>query len=106
MRSRYQSKYLKINPKRPTAAGACDRTGFVFNHHDLVKQMEWRGNNLVWTGLMVGRPFLDLPQPQLRPPPVTNDPQPVKNPRPILAGPPSGPTGVLLAEQLRTVIFK
>ena len=44
--------------------------------------MEWRGDNLVWTGLMVGPQYLDKPQEQNRPPLVKNDPRPVQNPRP------------------------
>ena len=51
---RFKGKYVSINPDNPSALGVCDESGFVFNHKDLIKQMEWRGNNLVWTGLMVG----------------------------------------------------
>lgn len=72
-------KYVKdIN----SPLGVCDRTGFYFNHSDLKKQMEWRGNSLVWTGLMVGEPFLDIPSEQNRPPITKPDPKPVKNARP------------------------
>ena len=78
---RWKSKYVKVNPKNPNGLGVCDRSGFVFNHKDLVKQMEWRGNNLVWTGLMVGPPFLDKPSEQNRPPIVKDDPKTLKNPR-------------------------
>ena len=44
--------------------------------------MEWRGDNLVWTGLMVGRPYLDIPNEQNRPPLVKNDPRPINDARP------------------------
>ena len=47
--------------------GASDRSGFLYNTCDLVKQMEWRGNSLKWTGLMVGRDELDIPNENLRP---------------------------------------
>ena len=73
-------KYVKKGNLEPV--GVCDRSGFYFSHTDLHKQMEWRGNNLVWTGAMVGTPFLDEPQEQNRPPLVQNDPEPVINPRP------------------------
>jgi hypothetical protein len=43
--------------------------------------MEWRGDNLVWTGLMVGSPYLDIPCEQNRPPLVKDDPKPVEKPR-------------------------
>lgn len=82
--SRWKGKYVKIDPKNPNALGQCDESGLTFNHKDLVKQMEWRGDNLVWTGLMVGRPYLDVPNEQNRPPLVKDDPRPVKNPRPPL----------------------
>ncbi len=78
---RWQGKYVNIDPKDPDALGICDYSGSTFNHKDLVKQMEWRGDNLVWTGFMVGRPFLDVPQEQNRPPLVKDDPRPVMNPR-------------------------
>lgn len=80
--SRYKGKYVTINPNNPSALGICDESGFVFNHKDLVKQMEWRGDNLVWTGLMVGKPYVDKPSQQNRPPLVKNDPKAIKNPRP------------------------
>jgi hypothetical protein len=81
---RWQGKYVKIDPSNPAALGVCDDSGFVFNHKDLVKQLEWRGNNLVWNGLMVGPPYVDKPQEQNRPPLVKADPYPVKNPRPVV----------------------
>jgi hypothetical protein len=79
--NRWKSKYVVIDPKNPSALGECDDSGFTFNRKDLVKQMEWRGDNLVWTGLMVGKPYLDVPQEQNRPPLVKSDPRPVINPR-------------------------
>lgn len=78
------------------AVGVCDFSGFWFSHSDLVKQMEWRGNRLVWTGFMVGRPFVDIPNEQARPPLVQDDPKIVENPRPLGQtnddGPPDAPT--------------
>jgi len=78
---RWKGKYVTIDPKHPSALGVCDESGFTFNHKDLVKQMEWRGDSLVWTGFMVGKPYLDVPNEQNRPPLVKSDPYPVKNPR-------------------------
>lgn len=79
--ARWKGKHVTINPKNPNGLGECDESGFTFNHKDLVKQMEWRGDNLVWTGLMVGKPYLDVPNEQNRPPLVKTDPRPVINPR-------------------------
>jgi hypothetical protein len=79
--NRWKGKYVVIDPKNPAALGQCDDTDFTFNHKDLVKQMDWRGDNLVWTGLLVGKPYLDVPQEQNRPPLVKADPRPVTNPR-------------------------
>lgn len=79
---RWKGKYVKIDPKNPAALGICDESGFTFNHKDLHKQMEWRGNRLVWTGLLVGAPYLDVPNEQNRPPLVQDDPRPIENPRP------------------------
>jgi len=74
-------RYVKIDPHHPQALGVCDESDFVFNRKDLVKQMEWRGNRLVWTGFYKGKPFVDQPQEQLRSPAVKADPYPVKEPR-------------------------
>lgn len=79
--SRYQGKRVTIDFDNPEALGICDYTDFVFSHKDLVKQMEWRGDNLVWTGWMVGRPYVDVPNEQNRPPLVKDDPRPIKDPR-------------------------
>lgn len=79
--SKWESRYVVVDVDDPDAIGQCDTSGFVFNHKDLVKQMDWRGNSLVWTGLMVGKPFVDKPCQQNRPPVFARDPIPVKNPR-------------------------
>lgn len=77
-----KGKHVRIDPWHPEAVGICDYTGFVHMRKDLVKQMEWRGDALVWTGFYVGRDYLDKPNPQLRPPPIIGDPFPVHDPRP------------------------
>lgn len=77
----YKGKYYDVDINNPGAKGICDRSGFAFNHKDLVKQMEWRGESLEWTGLMVGRPFLDKPNEQLRTPEIGPDSVPIEDPR-------------------------
>ena len=78
--NKWKGKYVTIDPNNPSALGVCSESGFTFNHKDLVKQMEWRGNALVWTGFLVGKPYLDVPNEQTRPPLVKGDPQTIKNP--------------------------
>lgn len=80
---RPKGKYVTINVDNPEALGICDGSGFVFRRSDMVKQMEWRGNALVWTGFIKGRKFIDEPNPQLKPPNIYRpDPIPVRDPRP------------------------
>ncbi len=81
MTYRPKGKHVRISQSAPQALGICDYTGFVFNRKDLVRQMEWRGNALVWTGFLVGIPYVDEPNQQLRPPILPPDPVPVMYPR-------------------------
>jgi len=76
-----KGRYVSIDENYPQGLGMCDRSRFMFMHKDLVKQMEWRGNALVWTGLLVGKPFLNTPNEQFRPPILPPDPVPLENPR-------------------------
>lgn len=99
-----KGKHVNIDQDFPSALGICDKSRFVFNHKDLVKQMEWRGNALVWTGFLVGRPYVDVPNEQLRPPILPPDPVPVKMPRlpqgnlPYMTGVPALPENQRVAE--------
>lgn len=79
-------KHVTIDINNPEALGICDKTGFVFNRKDLVKQMAWQGNALVWTGAYVGKPYLDKPSEQGRSPSLPPDPIPVVQPRPDANG--------------------
>lgn len=87
--NRKRGEYVKKNVIEPV--GVCDYSGFFFSRSDLVKQYEWRGNQLVWTGAIVGRPFVDEPNEQNRPPQIKGDPQAVQNPRPFGIETPEGP---------------
>lgn len=82
MSNRPKGKNFYIDESNPLARGICDKTGFVFRHVDLVKQMEWRGNSLVWTGFLVGKPYEDVPNEQLRTILFPPDPVPVDMARP------------------------
>lgn len=81
-----RGKYVKKGVMEPV--GVCDRTGFWFNKSDLVKEYIWSGDELIWNGLLVGRPFLDKPNQQMRTPVTKDDPKPVENPRPAPYEPP------------------
>ena len=90
--NKQRGKYVKKNIVEPV--GVCDYSGFFFSKSDLVKQREWRGNDLVWTGFFVGKPFLDEPNEQNRPPLIKGDPKAVKNPRPMGIFTPEGENAV------------
>lgn len=78
---RYQGKHVKIDPRNTTALAQCDYSDFTFNHPNLKKQYQWRGDSLQWTGFLVGEPYMDEPNEQLRPPPVKPDPYATQNAR-------------------------
>lgn len=80
---RVKNKYLKIRMEDPQAQAVCDFSGVICMHNGLVKQMEYYGNGLRWTGFMVHKNFADKPNPQNLKPLVFKDPIPVKNPRPV-----------------------
>jgi len=65
----------------PLAIGQCDYSGFIVPYHELVRQMEYRGNALVWTGFLVWNRFADQPNPQLLDPILKQDPIPLREPR-------------------------
>ena len=72
----------KPDPDNPVAAARCDHTNFIVGNDELVKQMEYRGDALVWTGLWVAKRFADKPNPQGLVPRLKPDPAPIRNPRP------------------------
>ena len=72
----------RISARRPRAMGECDRSGFWYPLDDMKKQMQWAGNSLIWTGLLVGPDQLDKPLDQLRAPILPPDPIPRFMPRP------------------------
>ena len=45
----------------------CDFSGLRFRKSEMTKQMEYRGNALVWTGHWVAKKYADQPQHSLRP---------------------------------------
>ncbi len=84
-------KWTKITPQNPRAIAVCDYSGMFCRHADLQKQMEYRGNNLVWNGFLVNPKFVDKPNAQMLTPILMPDPIPVNMPRPDTALPPPAP---------------
>lgn len=82
MRTRNHGKYTNMSRYRPRAIAVCDYSGFFVQHSKLIKQMEYRGTGLVWTGYYVLPKFSDIPNPQNLTPRVRLDPKPVLNARP------------------------
>jgi hypothetical protein len=66
----------------PEAKGVCDRCQRTVNRSELRWQMEWRGNRLASTGVLVCERDYDVPQPQSRTLTLGPDPLPVIQPRP------------------------
>jgi hypothetical protein len=77
-----KGRFVRINQNSPDAVARCDRSGQLCNYNDLVKQMDYRGSGLVWTGLYVNKYFLDVPNPQSLNPLIKPDPVPLDHPRP------------------------
>jgi hypothetical protein len=82
--SSHRGKFVKKGSME--AVKVCDRSGLWFSESDICVEKEWRGDSLVPTGFLVGRPYLIEPNEQFRTPKVSNDPQPVNKPRPLTNG--------------------
>jgi hypothetical protein len=82
MRTRYHGKYTNVSRRNPDAIGRCDISGFMVQHSKLIKQMEYVGTGLVWTGYLVYPKFANIPNPQNLTPRIKADPKPILNPRP------------------------
>ena len=81
--SRPQSKYVRVDPKDPFAAGECSRCGRWFQQRELQWQFAWGGSKLFNTGLLVCTTgdCLDIPNEQLRSLVLPPDPLPILNAR-------------------------
>lgn len=79
MQTSFKTNRLKIGDKN--AKAMCDRTGITCRKQDLVKQMEYNGSGLYWTGLYVHKNVAYKPNPASLIPPVFKDPRSVLNTR-------------------------
>lgn len=83
---RQRSRYGAVDPGNPEAAGRCARGGEIRKRSQLRKQMAWRGDRQVWTGLWVCAEHMDEPHPQDRVKKLRADPVPVPDPLPNIDG--------------------
>lgn len=70
------------DPDDPIGVAREDKGNFIIPRNELVKQMEYGGTGLYFTGHYVWNRFVDKPNPQLLAPRLTLDPVPNPNPRP------------------------
>jgi hypothetical protein len=82
MRVRNHGKYTNMRRNNPRAIARCDYSGLMVQHSNMIRQMEYRGQGLVWTGYLVNPKFADQPNPQNLTPRVKLDPVPIPNARP------------------------
>lgn len=82
MRTKYHGKYTNMDKNNPRAIARCDYSGLMVQHSKMIKQMEYRGQGLVWTGYYVNPKFADNPNPQNLTPRIKLDPVPIPNARP------------------------
>lgn len=82
MRVRNHGKYTKMMKNNPRGIARCDYSGLMTRHADLIRQMEYRGTGLVWTGYMVNPKFADQPNAQNLTPLIKLDPVPLRDSRP------------------------
>lgn len=78
----YKGKYTKLRKNQPRGLGVCDYSGFLVRHKDLIRQYEYRGNGVSWTGFWVHPKFADKPNPQNLTPIIRLDPIPLDHARP------------------------
>lgn len=70
-----------VSARNPRAFGICDRCGFLYNHHELQWQYDYRGAALMNIRILVCETCLDVPQNQLRNIILPADPTPIMNAR-------------------------
>lgn len=82
MHVRNHGKYTHMRKNDPRGIARCDYSGLMVRHSDLIRQMEYRGTGLVWTGFLVYSKFADKPNAQNLTPLIKVDPVSLKDSRP------------------------
>lgn len=72
----------RINSRSPSAAGQCDRCGFIYDFSHLRWQMDYSGAGIYNKRILVCEKCYDTPQQQLKVIVIPPDPLPVLNARP------------------------
>lgn len=72
----------RVNSQSPSAAGQCDRCGFLYNHSHLRWQMDYSGAGIYNKRILVCEMCYDTPQQQLKVIVIPPDPMPIINARP------------------------
>lgn len=83
MAYRYRSRQI-IDGNAPTAAGECDRCGFVYALNELQWQYDWAGASIIRLNLRVCPTCMDPLTPAHKTTFVGPDPLPVQDARPII----------------------
>ena len=105
MSNRYRGRIPYVDPDNPQSWGKDDYSGLPVMHTDLVKQMEFIGNALAWTGFMVHYKDYSQPNPQKIPARLKPDPVPIPNPRYLkLTQAPIIPSGLKITGSTSTSI--
>ena len=68
-------------PYKVVGTAQCDYSSFPISLKDQVRQMEYDGQGLYYTGFLVHKKFADIPQQQLLKPKVYKDPIPIRDAR-------------------------
>jgi hypothetical protein len=74
----------RVDPRNPRAFAECDSCGVWYNRDQLVRDMQYSGTRLFWTGYFVCPTCNDKPNAQFLNPILPGDPKPVIEPRPAL----------------------
>lgn len=101
----YRPRIPYVDPDDPIAWARDDIRGLPVMHNDLVPVMQYAGSQIIWTGFMTHKDYVDIPQPQLAPAILRPDPVPVDNIR-IFNMPklPPIPTGLTVVSLTSTTI--
>jgi hypothetical protein len=82
MRTGYKGKYTSKSRRNPHGNAVCDYSGLNVAHHKLVRQMEYSGSRLRFTGFWVNPRYADVPNPQNLIVLIRQDPVPLDHARP------------------------
>lgn len=83
LRPSFTSTFAQVSLHDFAPLAQCDITHLPVLQTDLVPYMEWAGDSLYDTGLLVHKDFVDEPNPFGKTPPIYDDPTPVIPARPV-----------------------